>query len=464
MTDMPLHLAAQASEPRSRQAAWLQEWPAFRNWLMCWLVLPNLPFLPVTVLGGPPRFPEVLICGIAGLAARRLPYLFRAIVFVALMAWLLATFIARMFNLDVSMIMSVIGLVFDLDVMASGEYVAGGLLFAVSAGGALWLLRRRGTFADGRWALAAVCATGALAAADFAVSRDTMGSYSRVAPVDAPLDSAIARSGLVPLADGRANVLIVLVEAMGEPTDPAVRRRLETLWMRPELADRFAITRGDTAFYGSTTNAEMRELCGRWGNYPEIEGPQPDCLPAVLRAQGYGTAAYHGFLASFFDRQRWYPLIGFERTLFAPELTGSGARVCGSVFSGACDTDIPAIIAKDLQRADSPQLAYWVTLNSHLPVVSSKELGTENCGQLGAELDARYPMVCRLFALWEQTADSLAEAAMSPDFPVTHILIVGDHMPPFTHQGSRLQFDSGKVPWVLLRDKRAQPGSSLPLR
>jgi len=28
---------------------------AFVTWLGCWLILPNLPFLPVTLMGGPPR-------------------------------------------------------------------------------------------------------------------------------------------------------------------------------------------------------------------------------------------------------------------------------------------------------------------------------------------------------------------------------------------------------------------------
>ena len=58
----------------------------FRNWFLCWLLLPNLPFLPATILGGPPRYPEIVICAAAGLAVRRLPYAVRATVFVAMMA------------------------------------------------------------------------------------------------------------------------------------------------------------------------------------------------------------------------------------------------------------------------------------------------------------------------------------------------------------------------------------------
>jgi len=45
------------------------------------------------------------------------------------------------------------------------------------------------------------------------------------------------------------------------------------------------------------------------------------------------------------------------------------------------------------------------------------------------------------------------------DFPPTDFLIVGDHMPPFTHQASRLQFDAENVPWVLLRYTGSDDGA-----
>ena len=70
-------------------------------------------------------------------------------------------------------------------------------------------------------------------------------------------------------------------------------------------------------------------------------------------------------------------------------------------------------------------------------------------------MDRDFPMVCRMFAIWEDTADALVRTVNRPDFPPTHILIVGDHMPPLTHQSSRLQFEPDRVPWILLRSKQA---------
>jgi len=40
--------------PGVRAGESLAERARFRNWLVSWLVLPNLPYLPATILGGPP--------------------------------------------------------------------------------------------------------------------------------------------------------------------------------------------------------------------------------------------------------------------------------------------------------------------------------------------------------------------------------------------------------------------------
>src|SRR4029078_8987645 len=130
------------------------------------------------------------------------------------------------------------------------------------------------------------------------------------------------------------------------------------------------MSHGETTYFGSTTSGEVRELCGRWGNYPDITQADPTCLPAILKTRGYQTHAYHGFVSGFFERNRWYPLIGIDQATFGPELLDRGAHVCHHVFTGACDRDVPRIIAADLAKAKGPQFTYWVTLNSHLPTVA----------------------------------------------------------------------------------------------
>lgn len=432
---------------------------AFLNWALCWLLLPNLAFLPITIIGGPMRAPEIWLCGAVGLVASRFGYWVRLAAFVALLSYLVLVFIASMFNMHVSMILSVIALVLDIRPAASPEYLVGGALLILVLALAAHQLRRPGKLRGLQWIAAAAALTYTLATADYVRARDSATAYNRLAPADAPFTSATRQTGFLKLADGERHVMIVVVEAMGLPTERSLRARLDAIWTRPELAERFQISQGDTTFYSSTTKGEIRELCGRWGDYGEIVAPAPDCLPATLARRGYATHAYHGFSPTFFDRDRWYPLIGFEQMSFGDAIEARGAGHCPNVFPGACDRDIPRLIGRDLAAAKRPQFVYWLTLNSHLPVVANAELRTQNCRELGAPLDADYPQVCRLFAVWDDTAAALAAMASRPDFPPTDILIVGDHMPPFTQQKSRMMFDSTKVPWVLLRYRSSRPAA-----
>jgi hypothetical protein len=438
---------------RARDA--MAERARFRNWLAAWLVLPNLPYLPATVLGGPPRYPEIIICAAAGLAVRRLPYAIRLGVLVAMMGLMLASFIARMFNMNLTMVMSVAPLVAGINPFASPEYAIGAALQLLTLAGGCWLLRYRSDFTAGKWLFAGIGLALLAAGGDYARSRAAMGSYARFPSADAPFSSATGQANLLDLADGKTNIMLVMVEAMGEPRSPALRKRFDRIWMRPELARKYEVVRGSTQYYGSTTSGEVRELCHRWGNYPEITKNDPLCLPWVLARRGYQTTSVHAFHSAFFDRHRWYPLVGFQRSVFGEHLLKSGAHLCPNVFSGACDKDVPPLIAKALDGASKPQFVYWLTLNSHLPIVENRELGTKNCSRLGGRMDEDFPMVCRLFAVWEDTADALVRTVNRPDFPPTHILIVGDHMPPLTHQRSRLQFEPDRVPWILLRSKQA---------
>jgi phosphoglycerol transferase MdoB-like AlkP superfamily enzyme len=131
------------------------------------------------------------------------------------------------------------------------------------------------------------------------------------------------------------------------------------------------------------------------------------------------------------------------------------------VFAGACDRDVPAQLASTLKGAQKPQFLYWLTVNSHLPVVRDKSLGTEECASFDRKLDAEFPMTCRLLSLFDQTGQSLAREITATDFPASDILIVGDHIPPFFDRHHRQEFAPDRVPWVLLRPK-AEPAAAAP--
>ncbi len=454
---MPAAVVQTAALTCASSAIGSPQWRAFATWLACWIVLPNLPFLPMTLLGGPPRYVEIMLCGIVGLVVRHQGLPVRITAFAALLAYLVIAFIARMFNMAPTMLLSVVGLVFDLQPQASPEYAIGAGLLVLTFAAAVWLLRKPGHFVHPRLVAAAAAVVAVLAGGDHALSQAAMGSYGRIASPDNRFDSAVSQVRFLAGADGRRNLLVVMVEALGEPRDPALRRKLDQLWLRPELAGRYTMSRGVTEFYGSTTSGEIRELCQRWGDYPQFDGPQPDCLPAILRQRGYSAHSIHAFQSGFFERSDWYPLIGFERMTFGEQLIERGAGYCPNVFPGACDRDVPRFISAELRAPGRPKFIYWLTLNSHLPVVTNRELRTQQCQQLGAAQDRDFPMICRLFAVWEDTADALVTMLAEPGLPPTDVLIVGDHVPPFTQQSARVQFDPAHVPWYYLRAKQSEP-------
>ena len=221
---------------------------AFLNWALCWLLLPNLAFLPITIMGGPMRAPEIWLCGAVGLVASWFGYWVRLVTFFALLAYLVLVFIASMFNMHVSMILSVVALVLDIRPAASPEYLIGGALLILVLALAARQLRRPSNPRGLQWIVAAAALTYALATADYVRARDSATAYNRLAPADAPFSSATRQTGFLKLADGERHVMIVMVEAMGLPTEPSLRARLDAIWTRPELAGRFEISQGDTAF------------------------------------------------------------------------------------------------------------------------------------------------------------------------------------------------------------------------
>jgi hypothetical protein len=440
--------------PRSRWRERPEGIRSLENWLLCWILLPNAAYWLLWIVGGPPRPQAVIVTGFIGILVHRAPFAVKFAAFLVAMAASAFFFISALFNLSILSLLHALQFATELNPSASVEYLVCGAAVAATILAA-WRLLRRPTVLTEPTRFGAAGAVTLLAAwFDVAFVQSDAGSYMRTPETGAPFASAVDRSGLERIANGERHVLVVMVEAMGQPTDPALRQRLTDLWARPEVRARYEVSSGETLFYGSTTSGEMRELCGRWGDYDQVmERADPACLPARLASRGYHSQAWHSFNGSFFNRTSWYPNIGFAEMRFWPELRDGGAERCPGVFSGACDRDVPRQIGAALKAARQPQFLYWLTVNSHLPVLRSKRLQTETCDRFDPTLDRESPMTCRLLQLFDQTGRALAREIVAADFPAADILIVGDHIPPFFDRHHRSQFEPDRVPWILLRPR-----------
>lgn len=431
-----------------------EELRAFGTWFLCWVLLPNAGYWALWFVGGPPRPWPVLAAGFAGIIAHRAPFWLRLTLFILLMIHSALSFIAALFNLSLASLTHSLRFAAELSPTASTEYVVCAIVVLATAAAAWRLLRRPAIFKRPLLMIAAAATTVLAASVDVVMAGGNRGSYHRTPEAGAPFASAVSDVRLDRIATGERHLLMVMVEAMGQPVDPRLRARLAGIWARPEIRELYEITTGQTLFYGSTTNGEIRELCGRWGEYDDVmDRRDGGCLPARLAERGYRSQAWHSFVGSFFDRTQWYPNIGFDEMRWGPQMVDDGAAVCPGVFPGACDRDVPRQIALSLRGAREPQFLYWLTVNTHLPVVSDPALGTEDCARFDAALARDYPMICRLFQLFDQTGAALAEEITADGFPPTDILIVGDHLPPFFDRHNRAQFAPDSVPWVLLRPK-----------
>jgi hypothetical protein len=296
----------------------------------------------------------------------------------------------------------------------------------------------------------ALIAVGMLVAAlDLLANTSPHYQFGTLYGADKPMESASEDSGFrrAVVSARPPRVLLVMVEALGQFENPATRSLLLQPFRDEKLRKRYELTSGTTTYYGSTTAAEMRELCHTRESYLDfIADSSTVCLPRILHERGYQTIALHNFTSVFFDRPKWYPKLGFEKSIFWEDLTAVTRRLCGGPFRGPCDVDVIPVIAKELHQAKKPTFYYWLTLSTHVPIAPREGTPRLRCENGGGSIG--HAEVCYMTELWLDLFENLARLAA--DLPPTEILIVGDHAPPLWSKPGRELFTAGKVPWIRL--------------
>jgi hypothetical protein len=428
----------------------------FGNWLLVWIFLANLPFMAMWFVGAPPRHFEIVTAGFIGLIVKRFPFWLRFTSFVGMTIWSTMKFISGLFSLSISSLVYSVRFFAEIKPSNSMHYLIAGAAIVLILGAAWKLLRRDTNFSTSWMIIAAGLSFFALTALDIFIGRDMRGHYFREAPAGALFGSATQRSGFALRADGKRNLMLVMMESMGIPSkNPEMQKLLFAGYLNSSVVrDRYDIIRGTSPFYNSTTTGEIRELCGHWGDYYEyMNKSNKGCMPFQLQQKGYSTQAVHSFTGDMFKRENWYPHVGFQKMEFQDDLIKDGAENCGGVFPGACDRDVPKLLAKKLKDAKGPTFLYWLTLNSHLPVPSGLNLNVDKCAEFSPFLAAEFPQACRQYLIYRDIETAMVKEITAEDFPDTDILFVGDHMPPYFDRHDRIQYDAENVPWLYLKRK-----------
>lgn len=432
-----------------------RQFPA--KWSLWWVLMPNLAIIAMWPIGGPAMASAMFICGILAVwISQQKSRPLRIAGMVGIFAYTLATYVTKSFNIGMDNAFRITQYVGEIDPVQSPEYLVAGAAVVVSFAFAMYFGSRTEAFTSrGQWIMA-IAGVALLVNVDTVATAGTRGSYKASAPAGTPIDSAVLQTGVGPRTLKSRNLVLVMVESWGVPAHPEDQKINDSIWRAERWAAKYDVTKGTSLYFGSTTNAEVRELCGAWGDHITYDFANSHCLPEKFKEAGYGTYALHSFKGGFFDRISWYPMVGFDQLAFDQTLIARGAGFCDAVFAGACDQDVPRQIGKLLRESPHERnFVYWLTVNSHLPVDANPSLGTDRCDLGTPQWRENYPMLCRSYEVQKIAADALTEEIMSEKFPEADILIVGDHMPPFFQRGIRTRFDSGRVPYFYLRNRKA---------
>lgn len=247
-------------------------------------------------------------------------------------------------------------------------------------------------------------------------------------------------------------VLLIVNESWGQPKNPALQEAvLARLLAESNRVE--GIKRGSFQFDRATVEAELRELCGYRGALGYSFRRAPDekfdqCLPNVLKKQGYQTFALHGASGQLYDRFSWYPRAGFSHVQTGEHLIGK--KTCHS-FNGVCDSELFDEVASAF-RQEGKVFYYWLTLTTHSDYPEADLFNPRlQCEVYGLDKET---MLCRNFRLQSQFFDGLAELVQRPEMKGVEVLVVGDHAPPTVQLGETMKYmQQGEVAWIRFKVK-----------
>ena len=422
------------------------------------VVLPNALSLGALIggIGAPPRPAAIIGYATVAVVARIVPVPVTVALYLATAIYDAISTIALLFNLAPSEIAVALHLSSELKLFSSPFYLALTVALAGLVGANIAVLtRKRDLLRRGNPAVMMGLAV-AFLVADFVSNTSAHYQFGTLYSAGKPMESAGEESGFrqAALTGNGRHVFLVVVEALGHFSDPAKQAILLRPFSDPELAKRYSVSTGTTTYYGSTTAAEMRELCNTREPYEALlEGKDIVCLPEQMAERGYPTVSMHNFASAFFGRHQWYPKIGFETRFFASDLKTSVHRLCGGPFRGPCDVDVAPFIAGKIREAKKPSFFYWMTLSTHVPIAPHEGTPRLDCEQGGGPIG--HVEVCYMTEMWIDLWDSIVR--MTADIPPTEILLVGDHAPPLWSKAGRQLFTPGKVTWVRLTPRAKTP-------
>lgn len=231
------------------------------------------------------------------------------------------------------------------------------------------------------------------------------------------------------------NVIIIMNEAYWDPTIlPNVSFSEDPIpFFRKLRNENIAGTMISPVFGGSTANVEFEILTGLSTEFlptgsiayqQYVQEPMPS-LARILKNKNYLATAIHPYHSWFYERERVYSLLGFDKFLHLDYF--SEASIRGEYID---DIEVSQKIIEQIDSTDQPQLVFAVTMQNHGPYPEDRYDNTSI--NITGDISPDGIRMLEVYAEGLKDADKslelLVDHLTKSDKP-TVVLFFGDHLP-----------------------------------
>ena len=250
--------------------------------------------------------------------------------------------------------------------------------------------------------------------------------------------AALRNPNASPDALADVNVVMVLAESFADPAAlqgvglerdpfPLTRKRMAEAWGGQTLANMYG-TGTSTMEFQALTGQSLALLTPQiWSPYQDYLTGHDEYPSAVewFNRFGHATVAIHPYLATMYQRNRVYPLFGFDRFLHAATMRHTEPAGKGSFIS---DVSAFAEVLDQLEAHDEPVFTHLVTMQNHVPTAGVHTDPMEVTGVTDRSAVRAIGGAARGMELTDQALDAFLTKLESSPEP-TIVLLYGDHYP-----------------------------------
>lgn len=270
---------------------------------------------------------------------------------------------------------------------------------------------------------------------------------------------SVAQKVFAPQPDSMADKkqVLILVESLGVVKDSVLQHEILSPLYQLATANLYQLKEGYTQHRYLTQAGEFREITGYLFHSYQANKRlvQEKSIFIKKQHEGYHVVGLHGFQSGFYNRKEIWPALGIQEAMFMEDFVKFSMPLCGNInFQGICDTALSTWMFNRFKHDPvRKEFYYWVTLSTHLPLF---EIHDDAYNQFAEKWKKKgfTEHVLQMAYQHQLLFKDIAVKLSQPGAPKAHILLVGDHTPPFIDPDDRDKYDEIHVPYIELTPNR----------